>query len=485
MKAGVSLALRHKITLAFLLFLAGGLLFVGLIYKRHNTIQEKLKFIEEADDLVNNALEVRRYEKNYFLYGGKENLFTMLEYLTEAEKRLEKISREKKSISTGDQLENGRQILADYRKAVNIYAQRRNQARIQSDDGGLSRLADEIRETGRKFNENLMSIVKSERNHINDLISRQKRSLYLSLTAFVLLAFFVAYYLYFLIISPLSRIERAAMEVISGGVQEIPSVSGSTEIHSLITVLNQMIRELDKKTEQLIQREKMAALGTLTSGVAHELNNPLSNISSSAQILIEELEEDDLEFKKSLLAGIEEQVEKARDIVKSLLEFAREKEFTPGPANLMALVNSALKLVRGEIPPEIDIKVDIPETIDLEVDRRRLSQALINLIFNGVQAMEGSGGVLTISATQKEDDLKVDLEISDTGIGIDSGNLAKIFDPFFSTKDVGRGTGLGLYVTYGIIQKHHGEISVRSEPGRGTSFILTLPMQQPVENHGR
>ena len=484
MKAGVSLALRHKITLAFVLFLAGGLFFVGLIYKRHNTIQEKLKFIEEADDLVNNALEVRRYEKNYFLYGGKDNYNTMLEYLGEAEKRLEKITQEKKSISSVAQLEKNRKLLDDYRQAVYVYEQKKNQARKHADDGGLSKLAEEIREIGRKFNESLMGVVKTERSHINDLISRQKRSLYLSLTAFVLLAFFVAYYLYFLIISPLSRIERAAMEVISGGVQEIPSVSGSTEIHSLITVLNQMIRELDKKTEQLIQKEKMAALGTLTSGVAHELNNPLSNISSSAQILIEELEDEDLEFKKSLLAGIEEQVEKARDIVKSLLEFAREKEFTPGPANLLGLVKSALKLVRGEIPPEIDIKVDIAETIEVELDRRRMSQALINLIFNGVQAMEGVGGTLTIAAEQNEEDSRVTLEVADTGIGINSKNLAKIFDPFFSTKDVGRGTGLGLYVTYGIIQKHHGEISVHSEPGRGTSFILSLPLRQPAANHG-
>lgn len=227
----------------------------------------------------------------------------------------------------------------------------------------------------------------------------------------------------------------------------------------------------------------MAALGTLTSGVAHELNNPLSNISSSTQILMEELEENDLDFQRNLLVGIEGQVEKARDIVKSLLEFAREREFELTTVSLGDLVETTIKLIKGEIPAEVNIEVDIPYPIQLEADSRRLSQAVMNLILNGVQAMEGTGGLLVVRAYYSPAGRNVKIEVSDNGNGIPEENVAKIFDPFFSTKDVGRGTGLGLYVTYGIIQKHQGEISVSSRPDQGTTFTIILPLKQTVERH--
>ncbi|MBW2053528.1 MAG: hypothetical protein JRI85_15015 [Deltaproteobacteria bacterium] len=246
----------------------------------------------------------------------------------------------------------------------------------------------------------------------------------------------------------------------------------------MITALNQMIIELGKRAEHMLQTKKMAALGTLTSGVAHELNNPLSNISSSTQILLEELDEIDPEFQKNLLTGIESQVEKARDIVRALLEFAREREFEPTPINLKTLIEDTLKLVQGDIPAEISIELDLADTLNLEVDRRRLTQVLINLILNGVQAMEGAGGVLTLKAYRNPTDQTAILEVIDTGSGISDKNLAKIYDPFFTTKEANSGSGLGLYITYGIIQQHHGKIDVTSKLGQGTKFTLILPITQ-------
>jgi signal transduction histidine kinase len=239
-----------------------------------------------------------------------------------------------------------------------------------------------------------------------------------------------------------------------------------------------MISELDKKSEQLMQKEKMASLGTLTSGVAHELNNPLSNIYSSTQILLEELDQNELAFQKKLLKGIEEQVEKARGIVKSLLEFARESEFKPVSINVRQLIDNSIKLLHNEIPANISIEVETEDNLQVQVDPRRISQALINLVLNGIQAMEGTSGQLTVRARSGKDKRSVIIEVADAGSGISKENLSRIFDPFFSTKDVDRGTGLGLYVTYGIIKKHKGNLSVTSEPGVGTTFVVTLPIEQ-------
>jgi signal transduction histidine kinase len=222
----------------------------------------------------------------------------------------------------------------------------------------------------------------------------------------------------------------------------------------------------------------MASLGTLTSGVAHELNNPLNNIYTSTQILVEELENADPEFQQRLLAGIEEQVEKARDIVKSLLEFSREREFKLRKINISDLIEKNLTLVHGELPANINIKTDIPYDFEVEVDQRRISQALINLLLNSVQAMEPQGGDLKIGAYLRAHDHSFSIEVQDTGPGIPEDEKSKIFDPFFTTKEDGSGTGLGLYVTYGIVQKHGGRIDVSSKVGQGTKFAIILPVKQ-------
>jgi signal transduction histidine kinase len=222
----------------------------------------------------------------------------------------------------------------------------------------------------------------------------------------------------------------------------------------------------------------MASLGTLTSGVAHELNNPLSNISTSTQIMMEELGEADLDYQKKLLSGVEEQVEKARDIVRSLLEFAREGEFELGLIDVGELIEKTLKLVKGELPAKVEVRVDVPERFQVEVDQRRLSQALINLVLNGVQAMADTGGVLKIGAYRPERGETFRIEVEDTGPGIPPEDINHVFEPFFTTKNVGEGTGLGLYVTYGIIQKHNGRIEVTSRPGQGAKFVLSLPIRR-------
>jgi two-component system, NtrC family, sensor kinase len=484
MRGSIYLALRYKIMITVLFFLAASLFFVGVVYHRHQNIQNKLKFIEHADDLHNSILEARRYEKNLFLYGGKENFREVLHYLDLAEEQLTRFQTETATEISASEIEQGKRILSDYRTAVEKYEDIYSNGKPGPVHSDVQSTDQELRDFGHTLTGMIKRMVTTERKRVDELVQGQKRSLFYSVTVFIVIIIVVVYSVFNLIFKPLSSIQQAAAEITRGNVRQIPPVRGLPEIQSLISALNVMILELDKKSEQLVQQEKMAALGTLTSGVAHELNNPLSNISSSTQILFEELGESDLDFQRNLLIGVEQQVEKARDIVRSLLEFAREREFEPHPTDMKTLVENTVKLVRGKVPKDVDIRIDIPYPLVVEVDQRRMSQALMNLILNGLQAMNETGGQLKIGVYYDPGRNGVSLEVSDSGMGISLEHQAKIFDPFFSTKDVGDGTGLGLYVTYGIIQKHHGHINVTSRPGEGTRFSITLPARQPEEDHG-
>ena len=139
------------------------------------------------------------------------------------------------------------------------------------------------------------------------------------------------------------------------------------------------------------------------------------------------------------------------------------------------MVEDALKLIRGEIPAQVEVKLEIPAGIRLDVDKAHLVQALINLVMNGIQAMP-EGGVLTIRGRSDAYAERAILEVIDTGQGIPPEVLPRIFDPFFTTKDVGHGTGLGLSIAYGVVERHQGHIQAESEPGFGAKFSITLPL---------
>lgn len=240
---------------------------------------------------------------------------------------------------------------------------------------------------------------------------------------------------------------------------------------------------LKKQSTQLMQARKLASLGVLTAGVAHELNNPLNNISTSIQIVLEELEEDNIEFKRNRLLEVEKQVERARDIVRALLEFSREKALSFKRVQFKNLVEKATDFIKGQLPSEISINMEVPEDFEVNVDPKRIRQVLINLISNSLQAMT-EGGVLTIKAWEsREDDAKMlYFQVQDTGHGISKQDVNKIFDPFFTTKDVGKGSGLGLSISHSIIEQHGGRIEVESVPEKGSKFTVILPSNDNDKN---
>ncbi|MDP3430991.1 MAG: HDOD domain-containing protein, partial [Desulfomicrobium sp.] len=230
---------------------------------------------------------------------------------------------------------------------------------------------------------------------------------------------------------------------------------------------------------QLLQTERLAAVGQLAAGAAHEINNPLAIISARTQLL--ENREND-EKKRRDLHQISEQIERISAILQSLMGFARPN----APQVIKLDVNSLLLKIVGlvesifqthRIPIVKNLSAELPLIL---ADANQLEQVFLNLVINAQHAMENEGGVLTVSSAFLPDGKRISISVKDTGTGIAPENLTRIFDPFFSTKSEGKGTGLGLSTAYGIVTNHYGEIKVVSAPGNGTEMIVILPVSTPV-----
>ncbi|MCB4756609.1 MAG: response regulator [Elusimicrobia bacterium] len=236
-------------------------------------------------------------------------------------------------------------------------------------------------------------------------------------------------------------------------------------------------QQLEETQLQLAQTEKLAAIGQLAAGVAHELNNPLTGIMGFSEIV---LENGDLPPQvREDIESIYKQSKRCRQIIQNLLQFSRRKESHKEPTDLVPLLKSTLQLVRYDFTTSgIDIDEQLPVASALVfADPAQLQQVFLNLVTNARQAMEKKRPAkLTIRLKEAPD--KVELSFQDTGCGVSKENLGKVFDPFFTTKPVGQGTGLGLSISYGIIQQHQGAIRVESEEGAGTTFRLELPIHQ-------
>ena len=226
--------------------------------------------------------------------------------------------------------------------------------------------------------------------------------------------------------------------------------------------------------EQLQQREKLSSIGLLAAGVAHEVNTPLTGVSSYTQMLLGMLNETDP--KHALLQKVRTQAERATNIVNNLLNFSRTGSATEfAEVNIARVLDDTLQLLEPQLRrSQIEIVRSYdPDAPQAYANAGRLQQVFTNLILNARDAIP-DGGRITV-ATSTADDGSLMVEVSDTGIGIAPENVAKIYDPFYTTKGVGQGTGLGLAVSYGIVQEHAGHINVESTPGRGTTFRITLP----------
>ncbi len=252
-----------------------------------------------------------------------------------------------------------------------------------------------------------------------------------------------------------------------------PFVSRDDMITGTLLVFDDITEKVQLEN-QLLQAEKLTSIGLFAAGVAHEVNTPLAGISSYAQMLLKKTSSDNPQYEA--LKKIEQQSFRASNIINNLLNFARVTDSELQEVNMNSLMVETLSLLdhqfkKGSIEVRLELDPSIPKTLG---SAGKLQQVFMNLLLNAKDAMP-QGGQLDVKTQKRSSALLV--EIRDSGAGIPQENIKKIYDPFFTTKEVGKGTGLGLSVSYGIIQEHSGRISVESEPGRGTIFKLRFPVR--------
>ncbi|OPY68855.1 MAG: Blue-light-activated protein [Syntrophorhabdaceae bacterium PtaU1.Bin034] len=255
------------------------------------------------------------------------------------------------------------------------------------------------------------------------------------------------------------------------------------------------VTEKKKLERQLRQAQKMEAIGTLAGGIAHDFNNIIAAIIGFAEMAIDDTDENTQirRFLEQILkSGI-----RGRDLVKQILSFSRGSDIERRPVQVSLIVKEALKLLRASIPATIEIQQDIdPDSGIVMADATEIHQVVINLVTNAAHAMRSKGGILKVAVCNTAGGVDegsgpaalgpgryLRLTVSDTGQGMDKGIMERIFDPFFTTKEKGEGTGLGLSVVHGIVQSHEGVITVRSKPGRGSTFEVYLPtIEEPCSS---
>ncbi|MBU0961045.1 MAG: HAMP domain-containing protein, partial [Proteobacteria bacterium] len=285
------------------------------------------------------------------------------------------------------------------------------------------------------------------------------------------------------ILSRLASLKQATKNMAAGEFKIIPTTDTSPdEISGLIDNFNQMVVSREQKQKELIQSKKMASIGTFSSGIAHEINNPLNNISLSTDTLLEELGSMQEEEIKDILNDIMAQTDRASKIVRNLLDFSRTQSSEMQPLYIDFVIHKTTDLIANELRiHKIALKKDITDLLpQVYGDLQQLQQVFLNLIINAEQAI-GDYGIITIQ-TRENDKGFIRTDINDTGPGIVQENLEQIFDPFFTTKEAGKGTGLGLSIVYGIVKEHGGYIEVASKLGEGTTISVYLPIYRK-SNH--
>ncbi len=315
-------------------------------------------------------------------------------------------------------------------------------------------------------------------------IKQQTLFTFLAITLLgALVSMLLAYFIAKRISRPINKLVSASGDIAHGNLETRVEVSSNDELGELADTFNTMASSLKERDEKLkeftknkiMESDRLALIGQLSANVAHELNNPLQGIVTYSHLLLEDLPHDDP--SRDFLEKIVIQANRSRDIIRGLLDFARQRK----PDKTLCDVNHVLKecvslLEKQALFINVQITSNLDEKLPLTViDPSQIERVFINIIVNAADAMNGNGK-LNLATRYDPLDNCIEVEFSDTGHGIAKENLEKIFDPFFTTKDTGHGVGLGLAISFGIIKEHNGTLSVESEVGKGTTFIVRLPV---------
>lgn len=456
----------HKIILANVFDILLIALTGFFAYQNLNLVLAKLKFMEIADDLNASFLEMRLAEKNYFLYGDKSALSDIGEKIAEGAQTMDSTRADiVRAIGAKkfDQLESS---LSAYGKAI-------EQAKVPNPNG--ESVQKSVREAGQVLREYSRNITHMERGEVNEIIGGSRNGLFSSLVLILLSAVGVTHFISLKVLESLKQIERVTHLISEGDYSKIESTSPRDECTLVIEALNSMTEELKHREEQIIQAKKLASIGILTAGVAHEVGNPLNNISMMAQTYIELYDNLSRDDRIDFMVKIEEETERIQRIVKELLDFSKPKKPDLKEAAINEVVEKTMRLVQNVISVcNIDVQLHLQENLPaIFIDEHQFQEVLINLITNALHA-SCPGDSLLITTRMSPGEENVEIEVEDHGKGIPPELLPHVFDPFFTTKGAS-GTGLGLFVSYGIIKNHRGNIKVRSTVDEGTCFTIELP----------
>lgn len=471
-------SLHAKILLGYCI--VGGL-FIILVTNslfQFRTIKQELAEQQQIVAFYDAVRHARRLEKNFLLYQKIADLNEALEKTSDALDALDDVRSSARWVDVSTTEAEFRSVTR-YRELLTALLD------TPLEEKSSQGLLEEVYLTGVaviKLGEKLDTGAKTR---VASALARHDADLFRTIAAALALALFAGIWVRRSVVTPLREIELSLQQVAKGERERVDGQEGDREVESLTRSINDTIQEIELRQETQARSSRLMALGTMLSGVAHELNNPLSNISSCCQILQEEWGELPARQAGQLLGQIDQQVLRAQRIVSGLLDFSRSRALQRRHENVCSVVEEALQLVYSRIPPSVQVHIEISGDIKIDVDRMRFQQVLVNVIKNAAEAIAEEGTIrLRAWRTQFPEASGATLEIEDDGQGIPSEYQNRIFDPFFTTKPVGKGAGLGLSVAHEIVTQHGGVLAADSRPGEGTRFWVHIPdSAERLEQH--
>ncbi len=336
----------------------------------------------------------------------------------------------------------------------------------------------------RDINENVIGILYV--GVLEDKFTAMRFSVVSTFIGITILGIVIALALSFLlansIVKPVSRLTIASRRIADGDFTQQVNIRSDDEIGKLGNIFNFMVTSIknqDTKIKEFAQAkmaeaERLAIIGQLAAGVAHEINNPLTGIILYCDIALKSMPEDDV--KRKNLEKINHEAIRCKSIVKGLLDFARHKKPETKEASVNQILETTLFLLKNQpLFHNVNLKNDLDQSLPLiKIDVGQIQQVFMNIIMNAVEAMDGKGD-LSIKSQLSEDEKYIEISFTDTGPGIKSEHIKRIFEPFFTTKGAVHGVGIGLAISHRIIKDHNGKIVVKSAVGKGTTFTIELP----------
>ena len=481
-------SLRGKILTSYGLSKAALVIFVAIVIGDLHYLKTHVVEGEAVNALYVASEKMRRDEKNLFLYHDVQDLDQLTLQLDVASNALNEGERVLSAIVDPQELQQIENVLREYSEQLGRYSH------LSEAERGVEQ--DEIRKTGHELSQLTQHLNERQRAILTETIRLAAQTLMVASLTVILLGVGSAMFMVRRVVRPLAQLESQLDQLAEGEVQTLALPSNDKEIRSFVFQFNTMLGQLRDQQNQLRRHERAAALGVLVSGVAHELNNPLSNISTSVQLLLEDDDTTNEQLRQQWLSHIDGESERARRIVRRLLDTVRQPTQQMQVLGAARLVEAAVLLIHRQLPPDLFLHIEDIADGMLLVDRDRMQEVFINLIRNAAHAGATNIWITGRETTWKESkpvntsNLAGDTTgisqftqvmlmcIDDDGPGIATDHLTKIFDPFFTTQSGGEGTGLGLYLVEEIINEHRGCIAVENRPEGGARFSIWLPLEQ-------